>query len=84
MPQQLMSDWANDMKCSHSTHTPLNFPSFLKTSKTLLTYHSLEIGRRVLLGSYDMDDTTDMIRTSPGIWISKSLLVARENCVDCF
>jgi hypothetical protein len=50
----------------------------------LLTYHSLEIGRRVLLGSYNMDDTTDMNRTSPEIWILKSLLVARENCADYF
>jgi hypothetical protein len=83
MPQPLISDWANGMKFSHSLHTPLTFLSFLKTSTTLLTYHSLEIGRRVLLGSHDMDDTTNMNRTSPGIWILESLLVARENCADC-
>ena len=72
------------MKCSHSPHTPLNFPSLLKTSKTLLAYRSLEIGRRVLLGSYNMDDTTGMNHTGPEIWISKSLLVARENYADYF
>ena len=67
MPQPSMSDRAKSMKFSHSLHMPLNFLSFLKTSTTLLTYHSLEIGRRVLPGSHDMDDTTDMNRTSPGI-----------------
>jgi hypothetical protein len=84
MPQPLMSDWPDGMKCSHSPHAPLYFLTFLKTSTTLLTYHSLEIGRRVLLGSYNTDDTTDMNHTSPGILILKSLLVALENCADCF
>jgi hypothetical protein len=38
--QQSMSDCGDNLKCSHSPHTPLYFLFFLRISTTLLTYDS--------------------------------------------